>query len=132
MIMNVTQLDEGQGISETLESHKASWHKSRFKKCPNLELQRTQKHKSEQTTVVISPVKTRSVVGAATLDVSESAKLYFFVMKLVEDYKNVKRSATELQDTRLLAKSSTGKICMQVIHTPIETVSLLCITKLEV
>lgn len=113
--INVSRLDDGSGIQETLTSHNASWHKSCYNQFNNLKLQRAQKRKSSDFSEEISPVKTRSVQGVKQK--TASCSICFFCdetggtlhrASTIDIDRKVRLYATELQDTKLLAKLAMG------------------------
>ena len=115
MNINLSRLDDGTGILKTLMSHKASWHKSCYNKFGKLKLQRASKRKSEHAFEEVSPVKTRSVQNVK--HESSYENICFFCeghvgflhrASTTNIDKKVRWYATELQDTKLLAKLSTG------------------------
>ena len=46
---DISRLDEGNGIAETLKNHQAKWHKNCRNKFSDLKVQRARKRKSEET-----------------------------------------------------------------------------------
>ena len=133
--IDIHALDEGDGIPETLNSHEAVWHKSCLNKFSKLKLQRAQKRKSEELESP-GPVKTRASFGIVG-DREIIGPLCFFcdkneehgvLQKVIstEVDEDVKTSATQLVDTRLLSKLSAGdmhaqdafyhKKCMTALH----------------
>ena len=52
------RLDEGEGIQQTLEKHRAWWHNSCYNRFDSLHLARAQKRFSNEQTEDCSPVKT--------------------------------------------------------------------------
>ncbi len=115
MNINVSRLDDGSGILNTLKSHKASWHKQCYNKFSKLKLERAQKRKSVNDSDMASPVKTRSVQGVD--DKSSGNKRCFFCdddagdmhrASTIDIDQKVWLCAMELQDTKLLAKLAMG------------------------
>ncbi len=118
--IDLTQLDDGNGIEHTFKFHQASWHKSCFNRFSNLKLQRAQKRKSDQSSRVYqsSPVKTRSIQRQVSPS-EQSENLCFFCDTPGDALhractfdldKHVRWCATELQDTKLLAKLAAGDL----------------------
>lgn len=84
----LSHLHEGKGIEETLRSHHAWWHKSRFNKCSNAKLTSAQKRRhtevnldsDQDTCTQSSPIKTRraSLETDAKFLTSDDIKRCFF------------------------------------------------------
>ena len=113
--INISRLDDVSGIQETLKSHKASYHKSCYNKLSNLKLQRAQKRKTEEVSEEISPVKMRSVQSVKPKPASTSVCFFcdssggdLHRASTIDIDKKVRWYATELQDTKLLAKQAMG------------------------
>ncbi|CAC5367122.1 unnamed protein product [Mytilus coruscus] len=121
--LNMEQLNEGHGIAQTLQNHKAKWHKSCGNKFSNLKISRQEKRKhmseaedssNEQTSKI-----TRHSCGESTRATTEGC---FFCGDVSDDLhdastfmidKRVRECALELQDTVLLAKLSVGDLISQ-------------------
>ena len=107
MNISLARLDEGKGIAETLELHKAVYHKSCYLKFANDKLKRAQKRASDMS-IQSSPKKTRR-----SLDTSMQEPKCFFCdqvggqmhkasTKIIDS--RVRECATKHCDTSLLAK----------------------------
>ena len=119
---SLSNLNEGNGIEETLKHHESKWHKSCFNKCSTLNLQRAQKRKLEDSSVEgsesPSPVKTRSSLGMPSKEVAKkSQETCFFCDETGESLRRaatltldskVRAAATKLQDRKLLTKLAAG------------------------
>ena len=119
---SLSSLDEGNGIEVTLKRHEAKWHKSCFKKCSTLKLQRAQKRKLEDSSVegseAPSLVKTRTSLGISSKEVpKESQQRCFFCDETGDNLRRaatltldskVRAAATKLQDRKLLTKLAAG------------------------
>ena len=77
--LDISALDEGSGIEETLRSNNAVWHKSCYLKCNNTKLERAKarKRKLENVSETESPVKTRSKITCSS-DESERKSTCIF------------------------------------------------------
>ena len=115
--INVARLDEGSGIEATIKEHQAVWHKSCAMKYNNTQLTRMQKRKYSEGDMFhsSSPVKTRS--NFTKHDASKGDVCFFCdeassakdLRKVMTDVDNrIRRCATELNDTLLLAKLADG------------------------
>ena len=115
------QFDDGSGIEETLQKNKSQWHKTCRNKFSDFKLDRLKKRASEPDIANsgVTPVKLRrfSIQGAHAT--GQDVSLCFFcdrgagiaglhdVTTMGMD-QTVRMYATELQDTRLLAKLAPG------------------------
>ena len=112
------ELDNGEGIASTLSINKACWHKSCRNKINSTEIKRTAKRKAESDegcSSKQSPVKTRRSIGGAADKGSEShclfcdksdGDLHEASTKQIDE--KVRKYATELRDSKLLAKLAAG------------------------
>ena len=121
-LINISRLDDCTGIEETLAHHNAKWHKTCYVMCNKTKVDRVRKKLSKEQALATSssPLKGR-IRGAFSSSSHESAEhipMCFFCDAPVEqDYPkaatknldaNVRKMATELKDTLLLAKLSSG------------------------
>ena len=115
------QFDDGSGIEETLQKNKSQWHKTCRNKFSDFKLDRLKKRASEPDIANsgVTPVKLRrfSIQGAHAT--GQDVSLCFFcdrgagiaglhVVTTMGMDQTVRMYATELQDTRLLAKLAPG------------------------
>ena len=110
--VNPARLDDGNGILQTLQEHKAWWHKTCYNQFDSYHLDRAycSKRKSTGGDEESSPVKTRASVGP----LNSSVRLCFFcdqegkeklhVASTMGIDEGVRRAATLLNDRKLLAK----------------------------
>lgn len=117
--INIQCLNDGTGIENTLLANKAVWHKNCWLMCSNMKLQRAKKRKQVEEHETTSPVKTRSNLRCSSAAVPEKEEICFFCEKASSQEplhsastKNidvtVRECATELRDTKLLAKLAAG------------------------
>ncbi|KAG0715277.1 hypothetical protein GWK47_001346 [Chionoecetes opilio] len=122
--INLSRLDDGNGIEETLQRHKAKWHDSCRLLYNRTKLQRAEKRKkppedAADDSADSSKKFTRKSAGKK----SASAKTCFFCDKPAPDGKsltrktstfgldiNVRKAAIKLQDKSLPAKLSAGDL----------------------
>ena len=117
--LNVDKLDGGSGIEDTLRSHSAAWHKSCRNKINNLKLDRALKRNQDVLPVYFSPIKIRRLNS----DGVQSMYVCIFCDKTSDHSKDtlhkastfeldfkVRKCATDLQDTKLLAKLAGGDL----------------------
>lgn len=125
--INPSRLDEGNGIEETLQRHKAKWHDSCRLLYNRTKLQRAEKRKkppedAADDSAHSSKKFTRKNAGEKIA----SAELCFFCDKPAADGAswtrkastfgldiNVRKAAMKLQDQTLLAKLSSGDLIAQ-------------------
>ena len=115
------QFDDGSGIEETLQKNKSQWHKTCRNKFSDFKLDRLKKRASELDIANsgVTPVKLRrfSIQGAHVT--GHDVSLCFFCdrgagiaglhdVTTMGMEQTVRMYATELQDTRLLAKLAPG------------------------
>ena len=111
--IDVSRLDEGTGISDTLQQHQAMWHTSCKDKFNSTKLKRAEKR--AQSTISTLPKKYTRLIGP---DSEIYTELCFFCDTETGDPlrnastfqldSRVRKCALELQDDRLLAKLSAG------------------------
>ena len=119
--INLDRLDDGTGIEETLLRHKAQYHKTCYVNCNREKVERIQKKlaKSDQDQAEKeSPLKAKLRGAFRASDESQSTGRCFFCDKALGDKfhtaatskldHNVRQMATDLRDSRLLAKLSPG------------------------
>lgn len=125
--INISRLDHGDGIEETLQRHKAKWHDSCKLLYNRTKLQRAEKRKKPPEDAADdsadSPKRfTRKSAG----EKSASVETCFFCDKPAPDGEsktrkasifgldiNVRKAAMKLQDKSLLAKLSAGDLIAQ-------------------
>ena len=127
--INTFRLDDGTGIEGTLRSHNAKWHKTCYVMCNKTKIDRIRKKKAKQQTPAtnMSPLKGRLRGALPSTSAETELPVCFFCDALVEqDYHkvvtkkldaNVRKMATELNDTLPLAKLSSGDmIAMDAVY----------------
>ena len=111
-------------LSETLQKHKAKWHKSCRNKCSDLKISHQEKRKHTSEVEEESPIETTSTVTRQSCGESSRTMTAgcFFCGDVSDDLhdvstfmidKRVRECALELQDTVLLAKLSVGDLISQ-------------------
>ena len=144
--INISRLDDGCGIAETLAAHAAKWHKNCYVQCSSSRVARAESRERKQSSDLklgeetYSPVKKRLRTSFKSPSVEQStASTCFFCDSIISNEEivhraatknvdsNVRLMATELRDTKLLARLSVGdmtasdavyhKKCMTVLHT---------------
>ena len=112
------ELDNGESIASTFSINKACWHKSCRSKINSTEIKRAAKRKAESDegcSSKQSPVKTRRSIGGAADKGSDShcrfcdksdGDLHEACTKQIDE--KVRKYATELRDSKLLAKLAAG------------------------
>ena len=108
MNINIKRLDDGDGISATLLSHNASYHKSCYLKCNNTILKRA-KDKSADRKFEPSPKKTRASIGNVDAPFSDEQLCFFCDQYGGELHRastkaidaRVRECATKLQDSHV-------------------------------
>jgi len=127
--VNISLLDEGVGISQTLEQHEARWNNSCQLKCSSSRIARAQPTRSisedinkssPSTSHYIRPCSsnTRADVGRGIskcffCDEPESKDHILHDARVPKVTERVKRCAIELQDQKLIAKLSSGDLVSQ-------------------
>ena len=120
--INISHLDDGTGIEATLTHHNAKWHKTCYVMCNKTKVDRVRKKVTKEQTSATSslPLKgrLRGAFPSTSHQGAEKIPVCFFCDAPVEqDYHkaatkkldtNVRKMATELKDTLLLAKLSSG------------------------
>ena len=120
--INISRLDDGTGIEATLTHHNAKWHKTCYAMCNKTKVDRVRKKVTKEQTSATSslPLKgrLRGAFPSTSHQGAEKIPVCFFCDAPVEqDYHkaatkkfdiNVRKMATELKDTLLLAKLSSG------------------------
>jgi len=127
--ISISRLDDGTGIEATLRSHNAKWHKSCYDMCNKKNIDRVRKRKSKEQCpeANMSPLKCRLRAAFPSTSTETELPVCFFCDNMVEqDYHkvatknldtNIRTMATELNDTLLLAKLSSGDmIAMDAIY----------------
>ena len=121
LALNLGRLNDGHSIKETMEKHRASWHKSCILKYNNSELKRAEKrkHKEESNDAETLTKFTRQ---SSTKAPAFEQKCFFCNKEEEVDPlheatcwrvdERVKRCATILQDQELLAKLGDGRDLM--------------------
>ena len=116
MNIDLARLDEGEGLEQTLIFRQACWHKSCHGKCDKQKLNRLKDKKRKLAKEEHpSPVKTRKVYQTQTsvkeicffCNNADSSEELHQASTLAIDA-TVRKYATELQDSKLLAKLSEG------------------------
>jgi len=127
--VNISLLDEGVGISQTLEQHEARWNISCRLKCSSNRIAKAQPTRSisedineasPSTSHYIRPrsSNTREDVGRGIskcfyCDEPESKDHILHDAMMPKVTERVKRCAIELQDQKLIAKLSSGDLVSQ-------------------
>ena len=128
--INISRLDNGTGIGATLRSHNAKWHKTCNALFDKRNIDRVCKRKSKEQhpeTNKSSPLKSRLRTAFPSTSTEIELPVCFFCDAVVEqDYHkvatkelrtNVRKMATELNDTLLLVKLSSGDmIVMDAVY----------------
>jgi hypothetical protein len=120
--VDLERLNDGEGIQQTLEKHKAWWHKSCYNRFGSYHLTRVRKRKSDEDTELeeCSPVKTRTSIGAFPQIVvvcflcgEQGGKDGLHIALTKDITVNVRKAATALRDRPLLAKIGTTDLVAQ-------------------
>lgn len=146
MELNVNRLDDGDGVEATLRRHSAQWHKKcrlKFNKKMFAQQSRAESASGQQSSTGTPTVHTRSADAHRLPQSTEP--ICFFCNKpagtaelhhaaTMEIDKNVRRCATELGDTELLAKLSAGDMvaieakyhrnCLRALYNKIRPAAL--------
>ena len=118
----ISRFDDGGGIEETLATHKAKWHKSCYVLCNATKVDRARKRHDRSENTRYSPLKQhlRSAnTSSCYMDTGEEENRQpcFFCDDSTGELHNaetmaldahVRSIATDLRDTKLLAKLSSG------------------------
>ncbi|KAG0717679.1 hypothetical protein GWK47_053917 [Chionoecetes opilio] len=145
MELNVNRLDDGDGV-EALRTHSAQWHKKcrlKFNKKMFDQQSRAESASGQQSSTGTPTVHTRSAAAHRLPQSTEpicffcnkpagTADLHEAAAKEID--KNVRRCATELGDTKLLAKLSAGDMiaieakyhrnCLRALYNKIRPAAL--------
>lgn len=137
--IDISRLDEGSGISQTLQFNHAGGHKSCQLLLCTMKLQRAQKRaKMQQMEDIdnLSPVKTRRCTGHSSTVVYDKTVCFFCDQTREKEILHsaatanidttVRECATALRDTNLLAKLAAGDMVAIVAMY-----HLSCLTKLR-
>lgn len=119
MDINLSRLDDGQGIAATLSQHNAKWHKTCHMKFSKEKVERARKKIATVRETETSTLKgrLRGAFPGSSIQTDKNLSCFFCDDKVEEGYHraatthldaNVRKMATELRDTRLLAKLSSG------------------------
>ena len=122
--MKLSRLDDGSGIAQTMTKNNAKWHKSCWLLCNNTQVDRARMRREKETSSTAAPgtpLKHRMRSSFTVTRPGESSKqLCFFCDQQIESEghrvstgnldQNVRKMATELRDTKLLAKISCGDL----------------------
>lgn len=122
--VDISLLDEGEGISQTLEKHEACWHSSCRLNCSSSRIARTQSAtKSDEDIDTDTPttshyIRSRShgkpaVSTCFFCDKPETKEELLHDVMMPKVTERVKRCAMELEDQRLIAKLSAGDLVAQ-------------------
>ena len=123
LTLNLQQLDDGNGIASTFQSHTAKWHKScRLFSSSDFKISRQEKRK-QISDIVSDPQMEHNSSKITRRSCGESSKTMtvgcFFCGDVSGDLheastfmidRRIRESALELQDTVLLAKLSVGDL----------------------
>lgn len=146
MELNVNRLDDGDGVEATLRTHSAQWHKKcrlKFNKKKFDQQSRGESASGQQSSTGTPTVHTRSAAAHRLPQSTEpicffcnkqagTADLHEAATKEID--KHVRRCATELGDTELLAKLSAGDMiaieakyhrnCLRALYNKIRPAAL--------
>ena len=141
--INISRLDDGCGISEILAKHDAKWHKNCYVQCSSSHVARAESKARRQKDIRLSqetnsPVKKRLQTCFAPAPIGQGSTCFFCDAVICDEEmvhraatKNLDSSvrfmATELRDTKLLARLLVGdmtasdavyhKNCITALHT---------------
>ena len=126
MGINISRLDDGSGIEQTLINNKAKWHKTCYNSCNEGKVSRAQKRAASEhfADFQSSPIKSklRSFTNPGMVDLDqEDTNICFFCGRWIDKQDlhkaatkdldaKVRKIATELRDTTLIAKLSNGDL----------------------
>ena len=125
LCINISRLGDGHGIAETLCRHKAKWHKTCYVMCNQTKVERAKKRKAKSQMLELpnTPIKSKLRASFTTstmtgeTDRTQSSTCFFCDQTVDRDAhtaatanldENVRKIATELRDSTLLAKLSSG------------------------
>ena len=120
--INLSRLDEGYGIETTFKEHGAKWHKSCHTKSNATKLRRAEKRQlSPEDSSDRSPPSQKIRLSRSTEPAAVKESCYFCEgtskpLSAVSTYNvdaRVRKSASALQDVKLLAKLSAGDMMSQ-------------------
>ena len=120
--IDTSRLNDGTGIENTLMLHHTKWHKSCYVMCNKTKVDRIRKKVTREQAAIanVSPIKgkLRGAFPCTSCQRVEKVPVCFFCDAVMEqDYHkaatkmldaNVRKMATALNDTLLLAKLSSG------------------------
>ena len=132
MPLDLTLLDEGNGMEATFKEHMAKWHKSCYTKFNSTKLKRAEKKKSAPGDVesnLVVPTKkirlSRSKVTRDTCFFCEGTSKPLRTCRSNFKLDNrVRQSAFALQDGKLLAKLSAGDMIAQEVSSTLLGISV--------
>jgi hypothetical protein len=124
MNIDLGRLDDGIGLEETLLSHQAKYHKTCYVNCNREKVERIQKKIAKAEALAsekLSPIKGKlrgAYPCSTSLSDDQQGRWCFFCDKPIGDEyhtamtpkldSNVRKMATEMRDSKLLAKLSSG------------------------
>jgi len=122
--IDISRLDDGDGMEKTLAEHEGKWHKACYVLCNATKVERARKLQEKAcSNTVPSPLKKHlrsSTTPACPMETEESHRpACFFCDETTGDFHKaetisldtrVRNIATELRDTKLLAKLSVGNM----------------------
>ena len=127
--LNLSRLDEGEGVEVTLKEHKAKWHDSCRLRYNKTQLQRAEKRKRKEDDYddddAVAANTCKRISRRCSIDLRTPVNTCFFCGKLASPGKSlckvatleldfkVRQSANILQDEQLLAKLSSGDLIAQ-------------------
>lgn len=140
MGINISRLDGGSGIEQTLIMNNAKWHKACYNSCNEGKVIRAKKRKASEHCGEFepSPIKSKLRKFSRREQVDEDKNICFFCDKEISEHDlhkaatkdldtKVRNMATEMRDTKLIAKLSSGdltaldavyhKNCLTALHT---------------
>ena len=141
--INISRLDDGCGISETLAKHDAKWYKNFYVQCSSSHVARAESRTRKQKDIRFSqetnsPVKKILQTCFAPAPIGQGSTCFFCDAVICDEKvvhraatknldSNVRFMATELRNTKLLARLSAGdmtasdtvyhKNCITALHT---------------
>lgn len=116
--IDLSHLDEGNGIEATFMEQVAKWHKSCHTKFNITKLRRAEKKQvfPEESKPNCSPPRKKIRLSRSTESVTKESCYFCEPLRAVSTYKvdnRVRKSALALQDGKLLAKLSAGDMIAQ-------------------